>query len=355
MAVLTLLAWELAQDPGQAAIWRALLLSKGASSTLFVVFAFGGGGAGFLAAALIDAVILLHLALLREAHEPLDAWSPRLPSCDALRHEAWFLIFRDPASGDAFWLRYESERDQSTVSGRCQWALTQPAGVRQGAWETGAPKAGTVLFAGDGARLARGEAEASAPGISWKLSFDDGPVPPYALVPRWLWRLGAAGTMYAAAAPAASFSGVVTVAGRRWELDTAPGCVGHLWGRRHGARWQWAHAFWPERGVMVELLAAQGRLGRWRTPVVRTAALWQGGRLRLTTAVGATLPEQAAAWTFRAGGVAGTCRSEPGLTCELAHGERGRRVLVRHCTAGFLKVDGVPEEGPAAVEWAEEI
>lgn len=351
MAVLTLLAWELSRDPGQAPVWRALLLSKGVSSLLFVDFAVQGGGAGYLAAALVDSAILLHLAFLREALEPLDAWAPRLPSFAALRHEAWFLVFRDPASGDAFWLRYESERGAAGVSGRCQWALTQHgAGVHQGAWETGASRPEGALFNADGARLARREARASGPGASWDLTWDEGPVPPVALVPRWLWRLGAAATMYASAAPAARFSGTVTLGERTWTLSGAPGCVGHLWGRRHGARWLWAHAFWPERGVMVETLAAQGRLGRRLTPVVRTAALWRDGSLSVASALGGPAAQDGGAWTFRAGRISGTCRSEPWLTCSLAH----EGVLVRHCTAGSLKVEGVPEEGPAAVESARE-
>ncbi|MBI2363294.1 MAG: hypothetical protein HYV15_07945 [Elusimicrobia bacterium] len=351
MAVLTLLAWELSRDPGQGALWRALLLSKAVSSLLFVDFAVQGGGAGYLAAALVDSAILVHLAFLREAHEPLDAWSPRLPSWAALRHEAWFLIFRDPASGDAFWLRYESGRGAGGVSGRCQWALTRHGvGVQQGARETGASKPEGTLFRAEGARLARREAEFSGPGASWKLSWDEGPVPSIPLVPRWLWRLGAAGTMYVSAAPAALFSGTVTLGERTWTLAGAPGCVGHLWGRRHGARWLWAHAYWPERGVMVETLAAQGRLGRWLTPVVKTAALWRDGRLSRAAAFGGVPSQDGGAWTFRAGGVSGTCRSEPRLTCELAH----EGVLVRHCTAGSMKVEGVAEAGPAAVESAEE-
>lgn len=338
MAVLTLLAWELSRDPAQAAVWRALLLSKGVSSALFIGFA-AKGGAGYLAAALVDGAILLHLAFLREAHEPLDAWTPRLPSWTAVRHEAFFLVIRDAVSGAAFWLRHEADRS----CGRCQWAVTDKEGVHQGSWEE-------KPFAG----FARGGSKASGPGGVWVLSWDEGPVAPYALVPRWLWRLGLAGTMYVTSAPAARFSGVVELGGRRWKLERAPGCVGHLWGRRHGARWRWAHAFWPERGVMAETLAAQGRWGPWLTPVVRTAALWRDGGLTTASALGGASAADGGAWTFRAGGLGGICRGEPWLTCELTHEDRGRRVVVRHCTAGSLRVDGVPEEGPAAVEEAEE-
>lgn len=339
MAVLALLSWELSREPGQAAPWRALLLSKGVSSALFVAFAARGGGAGYLAAALVDGAILIHLALLREAHEPLAAWEPRLPASPALRHEAFFLVFRDAASGASFWLRHEAD----PAGGRVQWAVTDRHDVRQGAWET-APFAG---FSRQGSR-------ASGPGGAWDLRWSDGPVAPYALVPRWLWRLGLAGTMYVTSAPAARFTGAVELGGRRWALDGAPGCVGHLWGRRHGARWQWAHAFWPERGVMAEALTAQGRLGGWLTPFVRTAALWKDGRLTVASSVGGPQAFDGGTWTFRAGALAGVCRTEPRLTCELPHSDRGRRVVVRHCTAGALRVDGVPEEGPAAVEQAEE-
>ncbi|TPW18816.1 MAG: hypothetical protein FD126_3307, partial [Elusimicrobia bacterium] len=281
MAVLTLLAWELSRDPAQAAVWRALLLSKAVSSALFIVFA-RQGGPGYLAAALVDGALLLHLAFLREAHEPLCAWEPRLPIWPVIRHEAFFLIFRDPASQTAFWLRHEADRE----GGRCQWAVTDKEGVRQGSWEE-------KPFAG----FTRNGSKAAGPEGAWGLSWEDGPVRPYALVPRWLWRLGLAGSMYVTSAPAASFSGVVELGGRRWTLEGAPGCVGHLWGRRHGARWRWAHATWPERGLMAETLAAQGRLGLWRTPLVSTAALWKDGNLSLTSALGGPATE-GGTWSF---------------------------------------------------------
>lgn len=314
MAVLTLLAWELSRAPGQPAVWRALLLSKGVSAALFVVFA-SKGGAGFLAAALVDGAILLHLAFLREAHEPLEAWAP---AGGGIGHEAFFLVLRDAASGAAFWLRHEA----GAAGGRCQWAVTDRGGVRQGEWPE-------PPFAGFGRRGSR----AAGPGGSWDLTWDDGSVPPYALVPRWLWRLGLAGTMYVTSAPAARVSGSVSLDGRRWELSGAPGCVGHVWGRRRAARWRWAHAYWPERGVAVEALTAQGRLGRWRTPPLTATVLWRGGRPALKRSW------DEGTWTLRL---------EPPLTCELAAGG----LVVRHCTAGWVELGGL--SGPAAVEEAEE-
>lgn len=329
MAVLTLAAWELARDPAQGAVWRLLIASKAVSAFLFLDFAHLGGGRPYLAAACVDGAIFLHLWLLKWKLEPLETWTPR-----GARHEAWFLTFRDPASGAAFWLRRSRE-------GRvpcCWWAVTD---LRTGTWQRGR---------WDGAgRFAHGLFAARGPEARWELSWDDGPVPPYALVPRWLWGLGMA---YVTAAPAASFSGWLEAGGKRWEVKDAPGCVGHLWGGRRGARWRWAHAWLPEVKTMVEVLVARGPFG----PTLRSAALWRGGRLSTGLRLGGPGPQgdvTPPGWSFSVplGGAAleGVCHAEPGLVMEVAYGAGKERVDCRHSTAGSLAASW--RQGPGAPEW----
>jgi hypothetical protein len=78
-------------------------------------------------------------------------------------------------------------------------------------------------------------------------------------------------------------SGVVTVDGRRVELDGWPGMVGHNWGTQHAERWVWLHAAvgdtegHTESDAWLDVAVARVRLGRLVTPWLASGALSLGG------------------------------------------------------------------------------
>jgi hypothetical protein len=89
--------------------------------------------------------------------------------------------------------------------------------------------------------------------------------------------------------PSAGFSGTVTVAGERFDVSTAIGCVTHYWGRRLPDQWHWvsAGAFTTPDGSPHPDLALEAVVNRTRMwgvpPALATGYLWirENGRERL--------------------------------------------------------------------------
>lgn len=74
--------------------------------------------------------------------------------------------------------------------------------------------------------------------------------------------------------PRSRFTGHVTVAGERFDLDNAPGSVTHYWGRRLPDRWHWisANAF-GDTDLVVEGVLMRTRFWGAR-PVMTAGYLW---------------------------------------------------------------------------------
>lgn len=89
--------------------------------------------------------------------------------------------------------------------------------------------------------------------------------------------------------PGARFAGTVTVAGEKFDVGTAVGCVTHYWGRRLPDRWHWisAGAFATPDGSPHPDLALEAVVNRTRMwgmpPALATGYLWirENGRERL--------------------------------------------------------------------------
>jgi hypothetical protein len=87
--------------------------------------------------------------------------------------------------------------------------------------------------------------------------------------------------------PAVRASGLVTIDGRRVELDGWPGMVGHNWGTQHAERWLWLHGGFgdPDGGAdgdadgdgWLDVAVARVWLGRLVTPWLATGALSADG------------------------------------------------------------------------------
>lgn len=324
MAMICLLASTLAGDRRQRAAWDALLLSKAASTGLFAAFACVERNALFLVGALVDGAIFLHLFVLRlSAGEPADPWLPQPAG-----YEVYFLKLNDPATRDALWLRYT----RGPGPGGAGWWVHFDAArrrVRQGRWEAPAEAGPGELLRVGSARLRRDGARGEGAGARWELAWEDGGAPPFVFVPEFLYRLGLAPTAYAAPLPLGRFRGEFRHDDAALRFTDAPGSAGHLWGRRMGEGWRWAHAVFPAADggppTVLELLSARARLGPLRLPAVTIAHLWHGGR-HYRTALGATAAT-AAGWSFSAD--FGELRAEgefvppPELTARLVYEDAG--------------------------------
>jgi hypothetical protein len=351
MAMIGLLSFTLAADPRQAPAWRTLLLSKAASSVLFILFAAVERNSIFIVASLVDGAILLHLAWLSLGSADLaDPWQARSGILSDCVHETWFLKANDPATRDALWLRYTLDRGPAGLEGRLWYAVfdAKERRVLSGVWseaESGACHGSKVCRLGESA-LSRDAASCDSPDVSWRLRWKSLGAPAFCFVRPWLHLWGVAGTAYASPLPAALFEGEVRVHGRAYTFSAAPGSVGHLWGRRRAETWRWLHAVFPDkeggRAAVVEILSARGRLGPFVLPRLTLAHLWSKGRHRTTSLLGSnrTWPLDGG-WGFSLEfpgcSATGSCAPDPRLTAEFDyHDNDGRTLLCRNSKAGSL-------------------
>lgn len=172
------------------------------------------------------------------------------------------------------------------------------------------------IAVGDSA-MGAGSAEGSCGDAHWTLRFSSDQPELHHLSPAWLYRTPLPRTKLTSPAPAASFDGVLELAGRdAVELRGWPGMVGHNWGAEHAERWIWLHGVGFREDPSAWLDVALGRLkvaGRL-TPWVANGALFIAGR------------------RHRLGGLAarGTQVAESVDGCSLAlAGEHGLRLRAR--------------------------
>lgn len=388
MGMISYLAFSLSADPRQGLAWRTLMLSKALSTLLFLCFSLVQGNALFVAAAVVDAAILVHLGFLSLGFADLaDPWVSRMAEAPDCLHEAWFLKANDPSSRNAVWLRHAIERTALGARGRLWYAVfdAKERRVLTGRWDeprveaafaapAPAPSGRLVCRMGDSV-LATDSTSARGPDAEWRFSFrPSGGVPPFSFVPGWLHLWGLAGAAYAAPAPAAVFDGEIRVQGRTYRFSHAPGSCGHLWGRRKGESWRWAHAVFPGKdgGVeaVFEVLSARGRLGPLVLPRVTTAHCWRGGRhLSCGLGKGGRTWEEGKGWGFSLdfGGVtaSGTCVPDEGMTAEFEYEDGDGRVLkCRNSKVGSMRLELEAADGDktsfatpdtAAVETVERI
>ncbi|MFH2202457.1 MAG: hypothetical protein ABIJ96_05050 [Elusimicrobiota bacterium] len=363
MAMISLLAFALARDPGQAIAWDALLLSKGCSTLLFALFALTERNAVFLLGSAVDGPIFLHLLYLRVRADErcgevaADPWRSRFARLTPCGYEVWFIKLNDPRSRDALWLRYALRRTPEKAEGSCWYVLFDAENRRleQGRWEGAlAPAAAGELCRIGRSVLRRDGARAAGPDASWDIAWEPGAPPPFSFVPDILYRLGVAGTLYGTPLPSGKFRGEACIAGRKFALADAVGGVGHLWGRRMGDNWRWAHAVFPAEAAVFEILSAQGKAGGLRTPRWTAAHLWyQGKHYRsagLCRGFFNSTAEEGRGWTFSADfadfRVEGECCCAPDMVAALEYADvDGRRLVCRNSKTGSLRLSIIGRDG----------
>jgi hypothetical protein len=199
------------------------------------------------------------------------------------RYEGWYLTVQDPESGWAVWLRV-SLRAPGPSEGQGEaflWAIAfPPPGANGGGalqlldrypLDRLRDESGEGLFAlelgearlelGSGAGCFRGEVGAGRRRVAWDLVLQVRVARGFRHVSPLLYRLGVASTTVATPGLLLEADGWLEVAGERIELRRAPAQQGHVFGRRHAARWAWAHchAFEDAPGAIFEGVSAQVR------------------------------------------------------------------------------------------------
>lgn len=207
-------------------------------------------------------------------------------------YESWFLRANHPEEPRAFWLRYtffQPRRRPDDAVGEL-WAVAFERGVPPRAAKSVLPIAHCALSR-SGLDIALGEArledeacsgEAAWDGaeIGWKLAYTS-PVEPLLLFPERLYAGRFPRAKALVPSPAAVFSGVLDVDGKRWEIDGWPGSQNHNWGLQHTDDYAWGQVagFDDEPGSFLECGVGRVRLGPVWSPTFSPLVLRQGGEV----------------------------------------------------------------------------
>lgn len=341
MAVISLLSFQIAEDPFLDSGWNLLLLSKAVSSLLFAAFAVLGHNPAFLIATAVDSAIFVHLAFLRSG----VSFPYRSRAGAGPIQEAWFIMVFDPASRRGFWARYALTRGRA----QCRAVLFDKAAGRMAteSWERPLEElesgASTAYRLGD-FRLARGRAD----GPSWDLSWPEAEVGTLGFVPPLLAGAGLIRAGYESVEGLIRITGEVKVDGISARFVRAAGGVGHLWSPRGARGWRWARAVFERPGgtTVLEILTADAPLLGGMSFPLTAARLVHEDRSLASVGVLASLRARsemnAGTWSFRVsfGGVVaeGECRLDEGLAAEFPYDAPDGRGVCRTSMTGAMRL-----------------
>ncbi len=352
MAVISLLSFQIAEDPFVDSRWNLLLISKAVSSLLFAAFAAARREPAFLIGTAVDSAIFLHLAFLRAGvSRPYRSRAASSPV-----QEAWFVMVSDPAARIGFWARYAVSRGRA----ECRAVLFDKAAGRAAVerWERPAAEVesgpATAYRLGE-FFLAKGRAE----GPSWLLTWPEAEAGLLRFAPPLLSGAGLVRGGYESVEALTRVSGEARVDGLTARFAGAPAGVGHLWSPRGARGWRWARAVFPLSGgtTVFEILTADAPLiGGFSVPLTAARLVREGRALSCAGALaslGARSELRDGVWSFRVrlgGAVAeGECRLDESLAVEFPYESPAGPGACRTSMTGSMRV--TLEEGgrPSAV------
>jgi hypothetical protein len=215
---------------------------------------------------------------------PVDPTAARfagLPS-KAGHYESFYLKLCHPSEPLGAWIRYTvHKRPGAAPMGSLWFTLFEAGGPRAAKLTMPDPasggadwlRVGEARIGGDGASGSiPSSAEAPGTGVSWELALEDAEEPLFHLPAAWLYRAPLPRTKLLSPAPAARFSGSLSVDGRTIDVDGWRGMVGHNWGAQHAERWIWLHGL-TEEDDWLDTAIGRVKMGPLTTPWVANGAL----------------------------------------------------------------------------------
>jgi hypothetical protein len=210
----------------------------------------------------------------------LRARFPEVPAA-AAHYESFYLKACAPEGGLGLWLRYTVLKPPGSAAAAALWctlfdaAAAGPVAVKQTlpAERLVRPREGYIRI-GDSRFSAdhlAGGAVAAGHAATWEIALAGGEPLLAHLGRGWLYRSALPRTKLCSPQPRVCASGVVTVDGRRVELDGWPGMVGHNWGTQHAERWVWLQAGFGD--AWLDVAVARVRVGALLTPWLASGAL----------------------------------------------------------------------------------
>jgi hypothetical protein len=207
-----------------------------------------------------------------------DARFPHV-AAGAGHYESYYLKAAHPSEPLAVWIRHTVHKAPGGQPVGSLWfTLFGPDGpvARK---ETLPPESlgagpGRHIEIGD-SRLEEARTVGTALDASWDIGFESGSEPfPYLPKP-FMYRAPIPRTKAIALHPRTAFSGHVEVAGRRVELASWPGMVGHNWGSQHAERWIWLQGagFAEEPDAWLDGTIGRIKVGPVTLPWIANACL----------------------------------------------------------------------------------
>jgi hypothetical protein len=208
---------------------------------------------------------------------PVDPTEARFPAVPvrAGHYESFYLKLCHPAEPLGAWIRYTvHKRPGEAPKGSLWFTLFEPAGPRAAKLTAPDPASGS----GDWLRV--GEARVGADGasgrigdeVAWELALEGAEEPLFHLPRAWMYRARLPRTKLLSPAPAARFSGRLSVDGREIEVDGWRGMAGHNWGAQHAERWIWLHGLTSD-GDWLDAAIGRVKIGPATTPWIGNGAL----------------------------------------------------------------------------------
>jgi hypothetical protein len=201
-------------------------------------------------------------------------------------YESFYLRAVSPQEPVGVWIRHTVHKRPGERARGSVWCTVFDAGKGRPYMNKLTSDALSVPVGGwievDGARFTPQRAEGACGAARWSLRFAS-TEPELRHLPReWLYRAPLPRTKLTSPAPAASFDGVLELAGRGGEIELRgwPGMVGHNWGSEHAERWIWLHGigFEDAPGAWLDLALGRVRVAGRLTPWVANGALSLDGR-----------------------------------------------------------------------------
>src|SRR5690349_8394357 len=204
--------------------------------------------------------------------DPTRARFPDVPH-DAGHYESFYLRAAHPSQPLGIWIRYTvHKRPGSEPTGSLWFTLFD--GDADGPEAVKVTEPGPRLPNGDfieiaGATFGPATVAGRAGDASWDPRYTGAADPLFHLPRDWMYTAKIPRTKTLSPAPAALYSGTVTVGERTIELDSWPGMVGHNWGAEHAERWVWMHGIGFEgkqEDTWIDAAIGRIKVGPLKTP-----------------------------------------------------------------------------------------
>jgi hypothetical protein len=194
-------------------------------------------------------------------------------------YESFYLKLCHPSEPLGAWVRYTvHKRPGAAPTGSLWFTLFEASAPRAAKLTVPGPESGGLdwLRVGEARIGADGASGSIGDQVSWELALEDAEEPLIHLPAAWLYRAPLPRTKLLSPAPAARFSGRLTVGGRSIEVDGWRGMAGHNWGAQHAERWIWLHGL-TEDGDWLDAAIGRVKVGPLTTPWVANGALSVAG------------------------------------------------------------------------------